>query len=175
MRRWVARPTLVVSASESPMPHPKHPGRPQRVVTITTQTTAAEAASQMRERGIGAVVVVDDAGRPLSIVTDRDLALRVLREGLDPARVPAHVPGGPPPVTGEVGADPFEEARRMRAQGVRRLPLLDAEGAVVDIVTTDDLLCRFAGELHRLAEAVCRGLDNESLRDEPGLSRFGKE
>src|SRR5512147_2795375 len=58
------------------------------VVTANPETTAARAAQLMREHHVGSLVVVDAAandGKPVGIVTDRDLVLAVMAEELDPA------------------------------------------------------------------------------------------
>jgi len=131
------------------------------VVTVLATASAREAARRMREARVGSLVVVDGEGRAVSIVTDRDLALRVLRAGLDPAEAPALGDDAPAPVTAPVGLSPHELARRMRAEGVRRLPLVDEAGVVVDLVSADDVLCTFAGQLRMLAETVGRAGDRE--------------
>ena len=153
---------------------PNRPETQRRVETIDATTSAREAARRMREARVGSLVVVDEQGRALSIVTDRDLALHVLRAGLDPATVPALADGAPAPVTASVGLSPHELARRMRAEGVRRLPLVDERGVVVGIVAADDILCTFADQLGLLAETVERAVDRE-LGTPAALPSLGKE
>src|SRR5205085_5747471 len=56
------------------------------VVTAGAEASALEVARLMRDhRRVGSVVVVDSAGKPVAMMTDRDLALRVFAEGVEPA------------------------------------------------------------------------------------------
>lgn len=111
--------------------------------------SAAVAARRMRDYRVGCVVVVRDA-RPVGILTDRDLALRVVAEGRDPEKTPVSEI-----VTYEaatVGRDAGLETviRIMSDRGVRRVPIVTEDGKVTGIVTADDLtvlLTRMLGDL----------------------------
>ena len=150
--------------------------RTDGVVTIRSTTSARDAARRMRDTGVGALVVVDDEGHPVGVVTDRDLALHVLRSGLDPEATPAvAATEGTELTSAPVGVDIHEAARRMRAGGVRRLPLVDAEGRVTAIVTADDVLCMVAEEFELLAAAVGREIERETGPEARGSSTFGTE
>jgi CBS domain-containing protein len=107
----------------------------------------------MEKEGVGCLVVVEDQ-RPLGILTDRDLALRLLREKLDPGAVRVRELMHAPAVT--IAEDePLDVAlRTLRAAAVRRLPVVDAEGKLAGIVTVDDLLRVVTTELGDLAEAL---------------------
>jgi len=94
------------------------------------------AARTMRDRGVGAVLVVNDQSL-YGLVTDRDLVVRAVAE--------AKRPGGPvgPLSSGnliavEAGADAREAARLMREYAVRRLPVID-DGQVAGVVSLGDL------------------------------------
>ena len=56
-------------------------------VTAAPDTTAREAAHRMWTRKVGALVVVNRRGAPIGVVTDRDIAVRVVAQGADPASV----------------------------------------------------------------------------------------
>jgi CBS domain-containing protein len=113
------------------------------VVTAETSETLRDVATLMRDRNIGSVVVCD-AGRPVGVVTDRDLALAVVADGVDPAdEVGAHATR--PLVTGDVEMDLEEVAVLMIEHRIRRLPLMDGE-ALAGIVSIDDVAVR-AGDL----------------------------
>lgn len=150
--------------------------RADGVVTIGRQASARHAARRMRDAGVGALVVVDDDGHPQSVVTDRDIALHVLRLGLDPETTPAIDAVGEVELTSApYGVDIHEAARRMRAGGVRRLPLVDDQGRITAIVTADDVLCAVAEEFDLLAAAVGRGIERETGADAHGSNTFGTE
>ncbi len=128
-----------------------------RLATGLLSDTVETAARTMRDRGVGSLVVVRE-GQPLGIVTDRDLVLRVLAEGLDPRSVRLADVVTYDPVT-VATTDGIETAvARMRAHGVRRLPLVDERGQAVGIVTSDDLLVLLGGEM----AALCEGIENRS-------------
>jgi CBS domain-containing protein len=94
-------------------------------------TTAAEAARRMADDGIGAIPVCNADGRLAGVVTDRDLAVRVVAEGRDPGSVRLReILDGGEVVT--IGADDsVEEAiRTMKDHAVRRLPVIDGNDLV---------------------------------------------
>ena len=62
------------------------------VITAVPEASAISVARQMRDHRVGSVVIVDPAGSPVAMVTDRDLALRVFAEGVDPRRRSASTP-----------------------------------------------------------------------------------
>jgi CBS domain-containing protein len=102
-------------------------------------TTAAEAARKMATDGIGALPVCDADGRLSGVVTDRDLALRVVAEGRDASSVQlGELIDGSEVVT--IGADDSaEEAiRTMKDHAVRRLPVVDGT-SLVGMVSQADI------------------------------------
>jgi signal-transduction protein with cAMP-binding, CBS, and nucleotidyltransferase domain len=116
----------------------------------------------MRSLGIGCVVVTADADEVQGIVTDRDLALRVVAEGRDAEATPISAVMSSPTV-GVDPADPIEAViEKMRSHGVRRMPVL-REGRAVGIVTVDDLLVGLGRELEAIGRAVRRSVRNERL------------
>ncbi len=123
------------------------------VVTAETDTPVTELAERMREDNVGSVVVTD-GDRPVGIVTDRDLTLRVLAAEADPA---AHT-AGDVMTTDLCTAGPatgfYEAAELMSEHGVRRLPVCDEEDRLVGIVTTDDMTELLAEENQHLASVV---------------------
>jgi CBS domain-containing protein len=123
------------------------------VVTASSSASIAELAREMREGAVGCVVVLDAEQRAVGLVTDRDIALRVVAAGLDPATTAASAVISTP-LIGARPSDPLEEVvERMRTAGVRRIPIL-SDGRLVGIVTFDDLLVAFGGELEQLAGAL---------------------
>jgi CBS domain-containing protein len=110
------------------------------VVTASPDASAISVARQMRDNRVGSVVVVDSEGSPVAMITDRDLALRVFAEGVDPeVAVGAHA--SRPLVCGESAMELEEAAALMVQHRVRRLPVVDA-GRLAGIVTLDDIAVR---------------------------------
>lgn len=126
------------------------------LVVTNAKESVARAAQTMRDKGVGCLLVIKD-GHPYGIVTDRDLVVRVLAEGLD-----ASAPVGDfttfGPLTVSIHDEIATAARRMREHGVRRLPIIDDSGGAVGIVTADDLLIMLGRDL----ASVCEGIENRS-------------
>ncbi|HXS47465.1 MAG TPA: CBS domain-containing protein [Solirubrobacterales bacterium] len=110
------------------------------VVTATPETSALSVAQQMRDNRVGSVVIVDPAGSPVAMVTDRDIAVRVFADGVDPkAPVGDHV--SRPLICGESEMELDEAAALMVQHRVRRLPVVDGD-SLAGIVTLDDIAVR---------------------------------
>jgi CBS domain-containing protein len=105
-----------------------------------------EAARRMRERRVGTLVILDDAGKPVALVTDRDLVLRVLAAGGDPRAVSVgEVMTANPRTVSE--STPIEFALSLMHSGsFRRLPVVNEDGKLVGIVSLDDILGLLAEE-----------------------------
>jgi CBS domain-containing protein len=121
----------------------------QGVVTAESGDTLRRVGELMRDRNVGSVVVCDN-GRPVGVITDRDLALAVVADQVDAADG-AGDHASRPLVTGEVEMDIEEAVALMIQHRIRRLPVTEGE-ALVGIVTIDDLAVR-AGDLH-LAQQI---------------------
>ena len=117
----------------------------QGVVTAESGDTLQHVGELMRDRNVGSVVICD-AGRPVGVITDRDLALAVVADRIEP-RSSAGDHASRPIVTGEVEMDIEEAVAIMIQHRIRRLPVTQGEG-LVGIVTIDDLAVR-AGDLHQ--------------------------
>jgi CBS domain-containing protein len=132
----------------------------REVVFAGRNESVAQAARLMREHHVGSVVVADERnGRcfPVGIVSDRDIAVGVVALGLDPER--RNVEGVMPAELVCVrDTDGLGRAvALMRAQGVRRLPVIDGAGALIGILSADDVLEVLCEELYCLAGMVAQG------------------
>lgn len=126
-----------------------------REVDIITETESAlTAARRMNERNVGTLVVVDRETRPVGIVSDRDLVLRVLATGKDASATPVRdVMTSAPKVVTE--ATPIEDALKlMRAGRFRRLPVVDRQGALVGLLSLDDILDLLAEEFVEIGQLI---------------------
>jgi CBS domain-containing protein len=109
-------------------------------VTTAPGSSIAEAAAEMARASVSCILVVDDAeGGLAGIVTDRDLRNRVLAAGLDPAR-PVRDVMTSPALTLREGALAFEALLEMVTREIHHLPVVDAHGVPVGLVTTTDLV-----------------------------------
>jgi CBS domain-containing protein len=102
--------------------------------------TVQLAARRMNSRNVGTLMVLDKESRPVGIITDRDLAIRVVGEALDATTTSvAEVMSRAMVSVHE--ETPIEEALcRMRAGPYRRLPVVDDDGQLVGVVSLDDII-----------------------------------
>jgi CBS domain-containing protein len=120
----------------------------QEVVTAETEDSLRHVGELMRDRNVGSVVVCE-GGRAVGVITDRDLALAVVADRVQPDDR-AGVHASRPLVTGEVEMDIEEAVALMVQNRIRRLPVTRSE-ELAGIVTIDDLAVR-AGDLHQVQQ-----------------------
>jgi CBS domain-containing protein len=123
--------------------------------TARGEDSVRDAALRMDALGVGCLVIVDESERPVGIVTDRDIGVRVLRAGLDPDATRLRDLEGAPLVALTERASLAVAMRFMRQHGIRRIPVTDAEsGRLIGLLTSDDLLPLLSGELASAAAVV---------------------
>lgn len=127
--------------------------RKQVATALATETVLA-AAERMTQQHVGALVIVDDSGQPVGILTDRDIVCRVLNERRDPGTTSIREVMSANPVVARDSDRIDEVAFTMHQKGVRRVPIINTSGKVVGMVSLDDLLVLFASELGQTAAAV---------------------
>jgi CBS domain-containing protein len=133
----------------------------ESVVSADSESTLGEVAALMRDHNVGSVVITD-GGRPTAMITDRDMALIVGADGVQRSeRVKAYA--AHPLVTGDTGMNIEEAAAHMVQNRVRRLPVLDGDGALAGIVTLDDLAVR-TGDLE-MAQHITSQVARAALPD----------
>ncbi|HEX6420277.1 MAG TPA: CBS domain-containing protein [Acidimicrobiales bacterium] len=121
-------------------------------VTVAPGATVTQAAELMDRAAVGALVVVEADGRPVGIVTDRDLVVRALAHRCDPeARVDSAM--STDLVTLPASADLREALELFERHPVRRLPLMDGD-RMVGMLTMDDLVVDLVSDLGRLTRPI---------------------
>jgi CBS domain-containing protein len=125
------------------------------VVSVQANATLAEVARLMRDRHVGAIVVLDaQSQHPTGIVTDRDI-LRVQLQGTrDLSEEAASQVMTTDLLVLHEDMDIDEAIDRMQLHGVRRAPVRGAAGRLVGILSTDDLIAHVARELSSLARLL---------------------
>jgi CBS domain-containing protein len=126
-------------------------------VTAHPDETVVEAARRLRDKHVGDLVVVDDKKRLVGILTDRDIVVSAVAQShdrLDSLRV-ADI------MTTDVLSVRRNETvegalKKMASRGVRRLPVVGADGQVEGILSLDDLLQRESLQLWNLVTVVAR-------------------
>lgn len=123
----------------------------RKVATIDAGDSVAAAARRMRDSHVDQLIVVErreGGGRPVGVVTERDLVVSVLAdEEADPTKleIGSLVRDGFASVT--VDEDLDETLHRMRSFEARRLPVIDRAGRVHGVVTLDDVLAAIRREI----------------------------
>lgn len=121
-------------------------------VTITSDQTITEAAAMMDRSAVGALVVTDAAGRPVGIVTDRDLVVRGLaRRASADARVDSVM--STDLVMLAPDADLRDALKVFEERAIRRLPLVEGD-RLVGMLTVDDMMVDLTADLVRLTRPV---------------------
>ena len=125
----------------------------KEVVSIPATAGVVEASERMVDQAVGSLVVVDDEGKGVGMITDRDLCLRVVArtrsaEDVRVTDVMTHPLVSVPPETSMA-----EVVRLMRKRAVRRMPVLEQD-LPVGMVSLDDVLRDLGSELHNLGEEV---------------------
>jgi len=131
----------------------------REVVVVEKEADAREAARLMREFHVGDLVVVERHGEvniPLGVLTDRDLVIEVLAREVDPAAVTVMDLLGGALVTASEEESLIDGLQRMRASGIRRLPVVSSGGGLVGILTMDDVLDLLSEELADVVTLITR-------------------
>ena len=113
--------------------------RAQQPVTLKNGATVRDAAQAMREHHVGDVLLLDANNALVGIITDRDIVVRVLAEGREPARMKAADACSSTVVTIDPVAGTEEAEKLMRTHAIRRLPVVSRDGRIHGVVSLGDL------------------------------------
>lgn len=132
------------------------------LVSVERKASLQFAAQMMKKHHVGGLVVLEAGakGKPLGIITDRDIVLSVVAEN-QPLNTPVQ-----DVMTREVVMVPktqgiAEVVDRMANKGVRRIVVVDESGQACGLVSVDDILQLVAREINGLGRLVDRQLQNE--------------
>lgn len=131
----------------------------RNVVRISETASVRDAAELMRNRHVGSLVVVDkpDGDQvPTGILTDRDIVVAVVAPGVEVESLTvADVMNRRLAICSE-DHDLFDAIEIMRERGVRRLPVVDANGSLTGIVAADDIYSALGTHMRELSYALMR-------------------
>jgi len=125
----------------------------REVETISPETNCADAAARMLDANVGCLVVSTPDATPVGIVTDRDLAVRVVAGRLDPEK----------PVREVMTSDPIFLSETTTLQGVistmrdlrlRRMVVVDDDRRMCGIIALDDVVMHLGDSLAGVSEAI---------------------
>lgn len=132
----------------------------REVVYVHPDDSAANAVQLMRNQHVGDVVVVEEGGGgqriPVGIVTDRDIVIEIVAQGVDPEAVTVRDIMGDELHTIDQGQDLYMALGLMRDQGVRRLPVVNEGGGLEGLLTIDDVIELLAEMLSDITTLIGR-------------------
>lgn len=142
------------------------------VVTCKRNASVLDVARLMRDCHVGDVIVVDEVeGRPIpvGIVTDRDLVVAILAEGIGAEGLCAGDLIVNELITAFESELVYDAIWHMRSKGIRRLPIINAQCHLMGVLTADDVTRFLAEELASVARITPRQLTKEgATRDSVG-------
>jgi len=137
----------------------------REVETVTSEATLTECAQKMRRTHVGCLIVVEPSGSsmlPVGIVTDRDIVIEAVAPGLDPSTLTAGDVMSAPLATSRASDDLLDALAQMRAQGVRRVPVLDEDGMLYGLVSVQDIVAALAQQTEAVAGVLMAQRSKES-------------
>ena len=136
------------------------------VVFVHKQASIPEAARLMREHHVGDLVVIKEkTGKrvPVGIITDRDIVLEVIAEGVGMDDVCVGDIMSDNLVTARESDGLLETIKLMRAKGIRRLPVVNDDNELVGILSVDDLIDLLSEQIVDLARLIAREQGREKV------------
>ena len=116
--------------------------------TVTRQSSLQEAARKMQEHDCGALPVVgnEDGGRPIGVITDRDITVRIVAAGKNPLEQRVEDAMTESTVTVKPDSTDEEASQLMEENQIRRLVVVGNDGSCVGMVSQADLARRVPEE-----------------------------
>ena len=120
--------------------------------TCAPQSPVTEAAQMMEREGVGAIPICEN-GKLEGIVTDRDIAVRVVAGGRDPKSTSIQEVMTRNPECVSAGDSVDRALEVMESRQVRRIPVIDGSGKLVGIIAQADIATRLGND-HATGEVV---------------------
>ncbi|MGR9116484.1 MAG: CBS domain-containing protein [Gammaproteobacteria bacterium] len=136
----------------------------REVVIVESQSSIQEAAGLMREYHVGCLVVTEARnGRnfPIGILTDRDIVIELIAKEVDIDSVSVGDVMSRDITLAQETDDVIDTLKKMRYNGIRRMPVIDANGALTGLITLDDLLELLAEQLKDLSGLIGKEQQSE--------------
>jgi CBS domain-containing protein len=127
------------------------------ITSLPKAATVSDAAKFMTDMNVGSVIIVED-DKPLGLLTDRDIVSKVIAYGKDYKTTAIGEVMASPIITVSEEKDIVEVTKLMSFHGIRRLPVVDAGGKVVGVVSLHDILVILGREMQYVANALKKGI-----------------
>ena len=138
----------------------------REVSMIQKDDSLLQDGKLMRDHHVGSLVVVEEKGEgsiPISIITDRDILIEVLAEGISLEKIAVRDIMTASLITAKEQDKVYETIQKMQVQGIRRIPVVNEKGILVGILSLDDVLEIVAEEIKKLADVVYMEREKEAL------------
>lgn len=126
---------------------------PRKLVSTGLNTQVSQVAQLMTDQDVGCVLIVEN-GLPQGLVTDRDIVLRCVAQRLDPQQCLVHQIMTRTLATVRETAGVFDCIEKMKAEKVRRIPIVNDHGEAVGILSFGDLLSLLGREMSEITEGT---------------------
>ncbi len=131
----------------------------REVIFASRKMSIQDAARLMRQHHVGDLVVVDEIGGrrvPVGVVTDRDIVIEIVANGLKLEDFTVGDIMSPQLVTVQTDDGVLDTIQLMRSKGVRRVPVVGRDGGLEGVVSADDMLGLLAEEMTDLSRVAPR-------------------
>ena len=125
----------------------------RRPVSVGPDVKISEVARLMEKENVGSVLVLAD-GRPVGILTDRDIVLRCLAKNINVTTCPVKDAMTKTLATCRDTDGVFDCIRKMRDERIRRMPVVDADGKAVGLLSFGDILSMLSREVAELTKTT---------------------
>lgn len=133
------------------------------VITASPEQNVLHAATLMRDKKIGSVVITKDE-RPIGILTDRDIVMRLMTDSKEAFNTKIQEVMTKNPYVVPEGIGIWELIKMMKKYAVRRFPVVSGEGKIVGMITMDDLIELMGEELSDLGHTISEGVDHVAVK-----------
>lgn len=137
-------------------------------ITIDEEASVHTVAQRMEKYKVGGIIVTSKQGKPLGIITERDLIIRVLAKNSQPSKLTAKQAMTSPLITVDPDETLSEAARRMSRLDIRRLGVM-YKGNLVGVITSKDILA-VTPELIAIIQEQARIQGETAIEEAPEYS-----
>jgi CBS domain-containing protein len=124
------------------------------VHVVRNDTSMAEVVATMAKFDLG-YVMIEQSGKPTGIITEHDIIVRLVTQGLAPSAVIARMVYTNPIFTIDENATVEEAVQMMKHWGVKHLPVTGKEGELVGVLTAENVMFAVPSMISTLEE-ICR-------------------
>lgn len=124
------------------------------VHVVRNDTSMAEVVATMAKFDLG-YIMIEQSGKPTGIITEHDIIVRLVTQGLAPSAVIARMVYTNPIFTIDENATVEEAVQMMKHWGVKHLPVTGKEGELVGVVTAENVMFAVPSMISTLEE-ICR-------------------